>query len=103
MKQDESAKGKTLVRKDIAEAVYYLSAMSREEAAEIVNRVFDLIVETVISGEEVKLHGFGKFVIREKNERIGRNPKTGEAATITARRVVRFRPSVNLLERINKG
>lgn len=95
--------GKTLVRKDLIDAAYRVSNLSREEAAVIMNSVLDLIVDTISSGEEMKLHGFGKFVVLQKRERIGRNPRTGVEAVISARRTVSFRPSPNLIDSVNNG
>lgn len=94
--------GQTLVRKDLANAVYKLGTMSREDAAKITNLVLDTMVETIAGGEELKIHGFGKFVILNKNARIGRNPRTGVEAEISARRSISFRPSPNLVDAVNK-
>jgi integration host factor subunit alpha len=99
----ENDSGKTLVRKDLIDAAYRVSNLSREEAAVIMNSVLDLIVDTISSGEEMKLRGFGKFVVLQKRERIGRNPRTGVEAVISARRTVSFRPSPNLIEAVNNG
>ncbi len=88
---------KTLTRADLCEAVYQQVGLSRTESAELVETVIDEICDAAVSGETVKLSSFGSFVVREKNERIGRNPKTGEEVPITKRRVMVFKPS-NILK-----
>ena len=90
--------GKTLTRVDLCEAVYQQVGLSRTESAELVEMVIDTICDTVASGNSVKLSSFGSFLVREKNERIGRNPKTGEEVPITPRTVMVFKPS-NLLKK----
>lgn len=89
--------GKTLTRVDLCEAVYQKVGLSRTESAELVEMVIDTICDTVAKGESVKLSSFGSFLVREKSERIGRNPKTGEEVPITPRTVMVFKPS-NLLK-----
>ena len=69
---------KTVTRADLAEAVYESVGLSRTESAELVERVLDMIAEALVKGENVKLSSFGSFQVRSKNQRIGRNPKTGE-------------------------
>lgn len=69
------------------------SNLTRKQATQIVNDVFSSIAATLRNGDAVRLAGFGSFVVRERNARAGRNPKTGEALTIPARKVVRFRPA----------
>jgi integration host factor subunit alpha len=95
--------GKTITRVDLAEAVYQKVGLSRTESAELVELVLDTIRDSVVSGESVKLSSFGSFVVRSKNERIGRNPKTGEEVPITPRRVMVFKPSNVLKDAILKG
>ena len=92
---------KTVTRADLAEAVYEAVGLSRTESAELVERVLDLIGDALVAGENVKLSSFGSFQVRSKNQRIGRNPKTGEEVPITPRRVLVFRPSNIMKERIN--
>ncbi|MCP4183259.1 MAG: integration host factor subunit alpha [Hyphomicrobiales bacterium] len=89
--------GKTLTRVDLCEAVYQKVGLSRTESAELVEMVIDTVCDTVASGDSVKLSSFGSFLIREKTERIGRNPKTGEEVPISPRTVMVFKPS-NLLK-----
>ncbi len=90
---------KTLTRADLAQAVYPF-VRSRREATALVGQVLDEVAETLSRGESIKLSSFGVFAVRAKAERTGRNPKTGEAAPISARRVVVFRPSKVLSGRL---
>ena len=91
---------KTLTRADLSEAVYNEIGLSRVESSEIVEAVLDEVSMALVAGEEVKLSSFGTFSVRQKNGRIGRNPKTGEEIPITARRVVTFRPGQKLKVRV---
>jgi len=93
--------GKTLTRADLAEAVYQKVGLPRNESADLVETVLSEIVGSLESGHTVKLSSFGSFGIREKSERIGRNPKTGEEVPITPRRVLVFRASNIMKTRIN--
>jgi integration host factor subunit alpha len=93
---------KTVTRADLAEAVYTSVGLSRTESAELVERVLELITDALVDGEHVKLSSFGSFHVRSKNERIGRNPKTGEEVPILPRQVLVFKPSNVLKSRINK-
>ncbi|HSO47074.1 MAG TPA: integration host factor subunit alpha [Rhizobiaceae bacterium] len=95
--------GKTLTRMDLAEAVYQKVGLSRTESAELVELVLDMIADRVVQGDSVKLSSFGSFVVRHKNERVGRNPKTGEEVPITPRRVMVFKPSHVLKEAVLNG
>jgi len=84
----------TLTKREITQAVYSARpGLSRRQAKELVEAVLEEIVSTLVAGEDVSLHGFGKFAVRQKRERPGRNPKTGVAAPVTARRVVAFKAS----------
>jgi len=89
---------KTVTRTDLSEAVYKELGLSRIESAELVETFLDIISERIVQGESVKLSSFGSFLVRSKNERIGRNPKTGEEVPITPRRVMVFKPS-NILKK----
>ncbi|MEM1047750.1 MAG: integration host factor subunit alpha [Pseudomonadota bacterium] len=93
--------GKTVTRADLCEAVYQRVGLSRTESAALVEAVLEEISESLVRGENVKLSSFGSFVVREKNERIGRNPKTGEEVPISPRRVMVFKPSNVLKHKIN--
>jgi integration host factor subunit alpha len=94
---------KTVTRADLAEAVYGQVGLSRTESAALVERVLELIGDSLISGANVKLSSFGSFQVRSKNERIGRNPKTGEEVPILPRQVLVFKPSNVLKSKINKS
>jgi integration host factor subunit alpha len=96
-------KSKTLTRADLAEAVVQKIGLPRNESQEMVERVLEEISESLSRGETVKLSSFGSFGIREKGQRIGRNPKTGQEVPITPRRVLVFRPSNIMKDRINHG
>ena len=100
---DEASNGKTLTRADLAEAVYRQVGLSRTESAGMVEFVLDEIAETLVRGDTVKLSSFGTFQVRHKNERVGRNPKTGEEVPISPRRVMTFRASNVLKDRILDG
>ena len=93
---------KTVTRADLAEAVYQSVGLSRTESAELVERFLALIGDALVSGENVKLSSFGSFQVRSKNQRIGRNPKTGEEVPILPRHVLVFKPSNVLKSKINK-
>ena len=95
--------GKTLTRADLAEAVVRKVGLPRNESQDLVELVLGEISASLARGESVKLSSFGSFGIRQKGERMGRNPKTGEEVPITPRRVLVFRPSNIMKERINQG
>lgn len=88
----------SLTKADIVERVYKEAGFSKKEAADLVDLVFKVIKDTLSKGEKVKISGFGNFSIRDKATRVGRNPQTGEAMEISARRVLTFRPSQVLKE-----
>jgi len=94
---------KTLTRADLAEAVVRKVGLPRNESQELVELVLNEISGSLSRGEAVKLSSFGSFGIRSKGERIGRNPKTGKEVPITPRRVLVFRPSNIMKDRINAG
>jgi integration host factor subunit alpha len=96
-------KGKTLTRADLAEALVNKVGLPRNESQQIVETVLREISTTLSRGEGVKLSSFGSFAVRQKGQRVGRNPKTGEEVPITPRRVLVFRPSNIMKERINAG
>ncbi len=93
--------GKTVTRADLCEAVYQKVGLSRTESAELVELVLREISDNLVDREAVKLSSFGSFVVRSKGERIGRNPKTGEEVPISPRRVMVFKPSNVLKQKIN--
>lgn len=92
---------KTVTRAQLAEAVYREVGLSRSDSALLVESVLDEIADALAIGEGVKISSFGSFIIRGKEQRIGRNPKTGEEAPILARKVLVFRASHVLKDRIN--
>ncbi|MBM4342889.1 MAG: integration host factor subunit alpha [Deltaproteobacteria bacterium] len=91
-----------MTKADIIEAVYQkLGGYSKREAAELVERVFDTLKDTLSKQEKVKISGFGNFVVREKKARMGRNPQTRQPIEISARRVLTFKPSQVLKSQLN--
>ena len=95
--------GKTVTRADLAEVVYRKVGLSRTESAGLVEQVLEEICRRAVLGESIKLSSFGTFHVRHKNERIGRNPKTGQEVPITPRRVMVFKPSNILKQSILDG
>ena len=89
-----------LTKADMAERLYEELGLNKREAKELVELFFEEVRGALESGDQVKLSGFGSFDLRNKNERPGRNPKTGEEIPITARRVVTFRPGQKLKARV---
>jgi integration host factor subunit alpha len=89
-----------LTKADIAERLFEELGLNKREAKEIVELFFDEIKKSLENGEQVKISGFGKFELRDKNGRPGRNPKTGEEIPITPRRVVTFRTGQKLKARV---
>ena len=92
---------KTTTRSTLSEAVFKNVGLSRNESSALVDTVFNEILKSLIEGDDVKISSFGTFIVRNKKERIGRNPKTGEEVPITARSVVTFRASNVLKSRVN--
>ena len=95
--------GSTLTRSDLSEAVYREIGLSRNESSELVETILERIAAALVDGESVKISSFGTFAVREKGARMGRNPKTGEEVPIEPRRVLVFRPSHILKERVDAG
>jgi len=93
----------TLTRADLAETINRKLGLSRAESLDLVEAILAQMSTAMTAGENVKISGFGSFVLRDKKERIGRNPKTGVEVPITPRRVMTFRASQLLKERIAKG
>src|SRR5262244_2544580 len=94
---------RTITRADLSEAVYQEVGLSRNESAALVETVLDEIADALAQGETVKISSFGSFAVRQKGQRIGRNPKTGEEVPILPRRVLVFRASHVLKDRVNGG
>ncbi|MFK7988268.1 MAG: integration host factor subunit alpha [Sandaracinaceae bacterium] len=83
-----------MTKAEIVDSVYErVGGFSKKEAAEVVEAVFDTMKETLADGEKIKISGFGNFDVRDKKERVGRNPQTGDPIPISARRVLTFKPS----------
>ena len=95
--------GKTVTRADLVEALAKRANMQRADANRLLTRMLEMMQDSLVDGETVKLSRFGNFNVRAKRQRIGRNPKTGEEVPITPRRVVTFRPSQMLREFVEKG
>ncbi|MFN3818870.1 integration host factor subunit alpha [Blastomonas sp.] len=93
----------TLTRADLADTINNQIGLSRADAAQMVESVLDHMADALERGENVKISGFGTFLLRDKGERVGRNPKTGVEVPITPRRVLTFRASQIMKERIMAG
>lgn len=93
----------TLTRADLAESLNGKVGLSRAESARIVESILDMMSDALARGENVKISGFGTFMLRDKSARVGRNPKTGVEVPITPRRVLTFRPSQIMREHVAKG
>lgn len=94
---------KTLTRMDLSEAIFREVGLSRNDASQMVESVLDHMSDALVSGEQVKISSFGTFSVRDKTARVGRNPKTGEEVPINPRRVLTFRPSHLLKDRVVTG
>lgn len=92
---------RTITRADLAEAVYEEVGLSRNESSELVETVIEEISNALVKGESVKISSFGSFAVKSKSERIGRNPKTGIEVPISPRKVLVFKASHVLKDRIN--
>jgi integration host factor subunit alpha len=93
----------TLTRADLAETINHKLGFSRAESLDMVEAILAKMCNAMADGENVKISGFGTFVLRDKKQRIGRNPKTGVEVPITPRRVMTFRASQKLKDRIVRG
>ena len=93
----------TLTRADLAEALHNQVGLSRADSARLVEQILEKLCGALSQGENVKISGFGTFVLRDKGERIGRNPKTGVEVPIAPRRVLTFRASQMMRDRIVAG
>ena len=90
----------TLTRKELAEKICENLCCSKTESCEMVERIISILKETLCSGEDILISGFGKFSIKSKKERLGRNPATGTGMVIPARKVVTFKGAARLKERV---
>jgi integration host factor subunit alpha len=88
---------------DLSEAVFNAVGLSKNESADLVENVLKHMSDALVAGEQVKISSFGTFSVRNKTERVGRNPKTGEEVTIEPRRVLTFRPSHLMKDRVETG
>ncbi len=92
-----------MTKADLVERVAKEAELTKKDAEQLVEIVFDSIIDSLNSGEKIELRGFGSFRVRQRNERSGRNPKTGAAVSIPAKRVAYFKPGKELKELINQG
>jgi len=90
-----------MTKADIAERIHTATGFSKKESVDMLETVLSIMKSTLESGETLKISGFGSFIVKQKNDRRGRNPQTGETITIEARRVLTFKPSVLLRQAIN--
>ena len=91
-----------MTKADLVESVAKEAEMTKKDAEQLVEIIFDSIIQSLNKGEKIELRGFGSFRVRERNARQGRNPKTGEAVSIPAKRVAYFKPGKELKDIINK-
>jgi integration host factor subunit alpha len=103
MKPMPDLSGDTLTRADLADTIHTRIGLSRSESSQLVEGVLAQITDALAGGNRVKVSGFGSFILRDKAERVGRNPKTGVEVTIAPRRVLTFRASQSLRDRIAKA
>ncbi len=92
-----------MTKADLVEQVAKEAEMTKKDAEQLVEIIFDSITDSLNKGEKIELRGFGSFRVRERNSRMGRNPKTGEAVAIPAKRVAYFKPGKDLKELINSA
>ena len=90
-----------MTKAELVDCIYEKVGISKTESAEIVESIFNILKETLEQGEKIKISGFGTFTVKEKTSRKGRNPQTGEGITISARRVLTFKPSQVLKRALN--
>ena len=100
---NEADAANTLTRADLADVVHRRLGLSRAESANVVERVLHHMCHGLANGQNVKISGFGTFILRDKGQRVGRNPKTGVEVPIAPRRVMTFRASQIMRDRIAKG
>jgi integration host factor subunit alpha len=100
--QSKERRKREMTKVDIVESIYEKVGFSKKEVAKIVEYIFDIIKESLINEDKIKISGFGNFVIRKKKSRRGRNPQTGDDIEITARRILTFKPSQVLKAALNQ-
>jgi integration host factor subunit alpha len=91
-----------MTKSDLVERIHTNTGFSKKDSADILESVFSIIKNTLEAGEKIKIAGFGNFEVKQKRDRVGRNPQTGETITIEARRILTFKPSTLLKQAINK-
>ena len=92
-----------MTKADLIDEVSRLAELTRKDSEIIVETIFDSVVRSLRSGDKIEIRGFGSFRIRQRNPRIGRNPKTGERVEVPAKRVPYFKPSKELRDLVNPG
>jgi integration host factor subunit alpha len=92
-----------MTKADLVDLIYERVGSSKKEACEVVESIFEIIRDSLSHGDKVKISGFGTFIVHHKNARRGRNPQTGDTITIDSRRVLSFKPSQVLKDRVNNG
>lgn len=91
-----------MTKADIAEKIHSTTGLSKKDSVAMLEAVFSIMKSTLESGEKIKVAGFGNFEVKQKKDRVGRNPQTGESITIEARRILSFKPSTLLRQAVNK-
>ncbi len=91
-----------LTKTDLANQIFMISGFSKKESADILETLFETLKSSLANGEKIKISGFGNFSVSSKAPRRGRNPQTGEAIEISARKIVNFKPSMLLKQQINE-
>jgi integration host factor subunit alpha len=91
-----------MTKADIAEKIQTTTGLSKKDSMNMLEAVFSIMKNTLEAGEKIKVAGFGNFEIKQKKDRIGRNPQTGESITIEARKILSFKPSALLRQAVNK-
>jgi integration host factor subunit alpha len=92
-----------MTKADLADLIHEKLSCQKKEAVELLDLTLEILKEAIATEGHVKISGFGNFVVRQKTDRTGRNPQTGDAITITSRKVLTFKPSTILKDRINRG
>ena len=91
-----------MTKADLVNKIFEQIGGTKKESADLIEKLFDVMKNTILGGESIKISGFGNFIVRTKKPRIGRNPQTGETIEISARRVLTFKPSQVLRDGVNK-
>jgi len=91
-----------MTKADIADKIHTTTGLSKKDSVAMLEAVFSIMKSTLETGEKIKVAGFGNFEVKQKKDRIGRNPQTGESITIEARRILTFKPSMVLRQAVNK-